>query len=172
MINTYLFISFLLCIVFVIIKFYKPTSTTSVANSHFNIDFQSVPCETSETYCQNDADCGKCSGTATCKSGRCVPKSENVVCDVKKGFSRYLVGNSEFGEWKAECLSVDPGIARKSKVNQMCRGETTDFDYTKKLPVMVDCKCNPVYVPATSNIREYVVCNDDYFDLIRLVYGY
>lgn len=153
-----------------ILAFHKAVPPIKVDNQLMSIDLLKMPCDNTEVYCETDGDCGKCNSASHCKSGRCLPRANATNCEITKGFAKYLIGNPEFGEWRVQCISTDPGIAKKDG-NLMCNHGALNVDYTIKMPVIADCQCKPVYVPATSNIREYAVCNDKLVDLVNLAYG-
>lgn len=135
-------------------------------------------CETLPTYCFDDDDCTtQCAMTTnfTCSSGICTNRSLLEFstlneCDPALGFIAYYIGDVAFGDYNFICKSADPGIAINNNgvlENNMCKNGSISIDYLSKYPSMTECTCNnttlsnQIVIPATEEVREYIVCVSD-----------
>lgn len=124
-------------------------------------------CNTTTTYCFEDADCQQqCSESGVaCLHGICKSNinriDANNECDPQMGVLGYLVGNTALGTYQYICKSIDPGIAISPTENRMCYGDNTyHVNYLDGFPSMTDCRCEgAIVVPATRTTRAHIECN-------------
>lgn len=151
----------------------KEESTVELAT--INVSPYRKNCETLPTYCFDDDDCtAQCVMTTnfTCSNGICTNRSLLEYstlneCDPALGFIAYYVGDVAFGDYNFICKSADPGIAINNNgtlENTMCKSGSITIDYLSKYPSITECTCsdtnksNQIIIPATEEVREYVVC--------------
>lgn len=69
------------------------------------------------------------------------------ICDPKKGFIPYVVGDGQFGTLDVRCMSIDPGIQPDDIhfPNRICSGNVANvnIDYLSRngFPQWTDCVC-------------------------------
>lgn len=148
-------------------------------------------CDTETIYSVNNEQCNAVCrepGVFVSRNGACVnilsfnqTVGENE-CDPKKGVVAYLIGDTQLGNTKLLCLSIDPGVQPDdtTKPNTMCQNGNIDIDYIEAFPTISHCTCtNPddilVTILDTSAIRTRAACvkkeNRPMFELNRLVYS-
>lgn len=130
-------------------------------------------CNLTIVYSIRDDDCNmicKNSDVFISQNGICVnsimkQKETQLICNPKLGFVSFLTGNSEFGQTKLVCMSVDLGIQSNDtkEKNIICRNGKIDINYLKKFPSIDECVCTVentilTIIPATNTIREHSIC--------------
>lgn len=87
-------------------------------------------------------------------------------CNPKNGVLAYVTGNTQFGNLRHYCLSIDIGVqpddGSSTAANTLCLDGTIDIDYTKSFPQLSNCKCKDdefvALIPGTSTIRSRGAC--------------
>lgn len=153
-------------------------------------DYLKRNCDEELIYATNDQQCarmcinktdylvinGICRNSKILLSNSSSAAGNDKVCDPKRGFLTYIVGNGMLGNANLLCLSVDPGIQADDarQANRFCAGgkfkQDSQLDYLKRLPKLSDCLCNSsssgsssgdddlLVIPSTSYIRQYGIC--------------
>ena len=149
-------------------------------------DYLKRNCDEELIYATNDQQCARMCINKTdylvingiCRDSKILLSNSsaggnNKVCDPKRGFLTYIVGNGMLGNANLLCLSVDPGIQADDarQANRFCAGgkfkQDSQLDYLKRLPQLSDCMCNSsgsgggddlLVIPSTSYIRQYGIC--------------
>lgn len=127
-------------------------------------------CSTTETHCMSKDDCtSMCLNInydclhGICKKMPLLIDTPHAGCDASKGMLLYYVANTALGTFSPICKSIDEGIAISNDINRMCSNGNININYSIRQPQIEDCTCNEnthaVLVPATINVREYVVCS-------------
>uniref|UniRef100_A0AAU8GFC4 PIF-3 n=1 Tax=Faxonius propinquus nudivirus TaxID=3139431 RepID=A0AAU8GFC4_9VIRU len=175
-------VSLCLCI-FIIWNIQQKQINTKMFNEKYLMNtnlynYNKKSCIQETVYCFTNNDCTqKCDNlnTYNCVNGICKSSSIIIVddknqCDNRKGVLAYLVGNTAFGTYEFICKSIDPGIAININENKMCAGDPLySYDYTLQFPQITDCMCeHQSLIPATSQVRKYVECDDYFYDLVAL----
>jgi len=103
------------------------------------------------------------------QNGMCVNaniQEENSItneCNAEQGLLAYLVGDTQFGDIKTQCISTDLGIRSDNPKlpNRMCgNGGTININYLHSFPQISDCQCSSdvAVIANTETIRAYAVC--------------
>jgi hypothetical protein len=179
-------------VAFIIVDFKKISNRPYISPLNQPLDWASggieeryrrIECEFAHLACITDLDCSnRCilkDNKFACIKGECMPEqvkalpAKEHVCDPYRGEVPYLIADG-YGSWDVACMSVDPGISSPNKPNKICVGESPTINYLKEFPTIQLCTGpNCVTIPATSQIREYQICDNPTFsNLAKLMYTY
>jgi hypothetical protein len=140
-----------------------------------------VKCSSEKHYCFDDNDCtSRCDTVSNyscihgiCKNFDIVTSNPNNDCDPAYGIEAFLVGNTGMGTDEYICKSLDDGIAISVTENRMCKGGDIEINYTRSMPSISDCTSDNIcLIPSTSQVREYVIVDEKYHDLVNKSYGF
>nr|AHW98299.1 PIF-3 [Nilaparvata lugens endogenous nudivirus] len=92
-------------------------------------------------------------------------------CNPKLGVVAYLIGDTQLGRTRLQCLSIDPGIQPNNpKAKNIICGENdddgfTNINYLESFPQIDTCRCEytnqtPIVIANTESIRKRAVCVD------------
>lgn len=164
---------------------FSPPSPPSAVMANVEVSKRRA-CTNELTFCFETAECRKkclhhtSNAEYACINGVCrnlqIVKSTRDAdkCSLEKGLVAFLVGDRTFGTYDFVCKSIDPGIAITEATNLMCKGGSIGINYVRKFPSVGDCRCAPAskcLIPATSEVREHVQCDERYYDLLQRSYG-
>lgn len=125
------------------------------------------------TLCQDPIKFHSKNGACVNSVARNVKESKTTTnnnCDPKSGVLAYIVGDSQFGTVRIQCLSVDPGVQPDDvyEPNKILLGGAVTINYLEKFPTYTDGVCNEqgqviVSIPNTHTIRSTGVCVPEVF---------
>jgi len=91
-------------------------------------------------------------------------------CNPKLGVLSYMIGDTQFGTTRLQCMSVDPGVQPDdvNKPNKILLGGSVNINYLEKFPTYADGVCNEpehviISIPNTRTIRSTGVCVPEEF---------
>lgn len=112
------------------------------------------------------------------KNGTCVNSLVSHIkeltstnnCNPKLGVLAYMIGDTQFGTIRLQCLSVDPGVQPDDvyKPNKILLFGSVNINYLEKFPTYMDGVCDEpkhviVSIPNTRTIRSTGVCVPEEF---------